>query len=181
VRADEREKEHSLREAEQLRALQLVTEAALVHLDLDELLAALLDRTRAALEADTAAVLLLDESTRELVARAAVGLEEEVDRGVRIPIGRGFAGRIAAEKRPIVLPDVDHADVLNPLLREKGIKSMLGVPLLVGSNALGVLHVGTLVHRRFTTEDVEPAEASRGSGRGCDRACAAPRAESAAR
>jgi signal transduction histidine kinase len=55
----------------------------------------------------------------------------------------------------VILPDVDHADVLNPILREKGIKSMLGVPLLVGGHALGVIHVGALVHRRFTTDDVE--------------------------
>ena len=92
----------------------------------------------------------------ELVARAAVGIEEEVEHGVRIPVGGGFAGRVAAERRPVILDDVDHADVLNPILREKGIKSMLGVPLLVARRARsGVLHVGTLVHRRFTGDDVE--------------------------
>lgn len=83
------------------------------------------------LDADTCAVLLLDEERQELVARAAVGIEEEVERGVRIPYGRGFAGRVVAERRPVILDDVDHADVLNPILREKGIKSLLGVPLLV--------------------------------------------------
>jgi two-component system sensor histidine kinase MtrB len=40
-------------------------------------------------------------------------------------------------------------------LREKGIKSMLGVPLLVAGESLGVIHVGTLVHRRFTSADVD--------------------------
>ena len=55
----------------------------------------------------------------------------------------------------MVLEDVDHADVLNPILREKGIKSMLGVPLLVAGEPLGVIHVGTLVHRRFTSGDVD--------------------------
>jgi signal transduction histidine kinase len=74
---------------------------------------------------------------------------------VRIPVGGGFAGRIAAEARPIVLDDVDHADVLNPILREKGIKSMLGVPLIVSESVIGVLHIGTLQHRIFDSEDVE--------------------------
>jgi two-component system sensor histidine kinase MtrB len=55
----------------------------------------------------------------------------------------------------VVLDDVEHADVLNPLLREKGLKSMLGVPLLVGGEPIGVLHVGTLVPRRFDAGDVE--------------------------
>ena len=140
---------------ERLRRLQSLTDAALAHLDLDALLAELLVRARDLLDADTAACLLLEEETNDLVARAAVGLEEEVERGVRIPVGRGFAGRIAATRQPVVLDDVDHADVLNPLLREKGIKSLLGVPLGTGPRPIGVLHVGTLTHRRFTQSDVE--------------------------
>ena len=142
-------------DAERLRRLQLVTDAALAHLELDELLDELLARIREALDADTAAILLHDEDRHELVARAAVGLEEEVERGVRIPLGRGFAGRIAAERRPIVVEDVDHADIFNPLLREKGLKSLLGVPLVVEGELLGVLHVGSLRRRDFTSEDID--------------------------
>ena len=142
-------------EAERLQRLQALTDAALAHLHLDELLEALLLRTRELLGVDTCAVLLLDEQEHELVARAAVGIEEEVEAGVRIPVGRGFAGRVAALKQPVILNDVDHADVLNPILHEKGIKSMLGVPLLVAGNAIGVLHVGTLTPRDFNEGDVE--------------------------
>ena len=141
--------------AEHVRRLQSVTDAALAHLQLDELLAALLDRTRQVLDVDTCAILLLDEEANELVARAALGIEEEVEQGVRIPVGGGFAGRIAAEKRPVVLEDVDHAHVLNPILREKGIKSMLGVPLVVEGDVQGVPHVGSLVYRDFEENEVE--------------------------
>ena len=141
--------------SEHVRRLQSVTDAALAHLRLDDLLAALLERTRQILEVDTCAILLLDEETDELVARAALGIEEEVEQGVRIPVGGGFAGRIAAEKRPVILEDVDHAHVLNPLLREKGIKSMFGVPLVVEGEVRGVLHVGSLVPRVFHEDEVE--------------------------
>jgi GAF domain-containing protein len=145
-------------DAERLRRLQLVTDAALSHLDLDELLGELLTRIRDVLDADTAAVLLRDELRNELVARSAVGLEEEVEQGVRIPIGSGFAGRIAADLRPIVIDDVDHTDVLNPLLLKKGIKSLLGVPLVASDSVTGVLHVGTLEPRFFTFDDKELLE-----------------------
>jgi GAF domain-containing protein len=138
-----------------LERLQAVTDAALAHLEVDELLRVLLPRIRDILGADTCAVLLLDEESEELVARAAVGIEEEVEAGVRIPLGGGFAGRVAAGKAPIILDDVDDAHVLNPILREKGIKSMLGVPLLVAGTAIGVLHVGSLRQRTFDLEDVE--------------------------
>jgi signal transduction histidine kinase len=138
-----------------LEYVQAVTDAALMHLELDDLLDELLVRIRSILRVNTAAILLLDEPTNELVARAARGLEEEVEAGVRIPVGGGFAGRVAAERRPVILPDVDHAHVLNPILREKGIKTLLGVPLIVRDEVIGVLHVGTLVHYVFTDDDVQ--------------------------
>src|SRR3954469_8999432 len=123
--------------ADRLQRLQAVTDAALAHLEVEELLRVLLPRIHDILGTDTCAVLLLDEGTNELVARAAVGIEEEVEAGVRIPVGGGFAGRVAADRHPVVLDDVDHADVLNPILRQKGIKSMLGVPLVVEEQVLG--------------------------------------------
>ena len=138
---------------ETLAALQLVTDAALAYLSLDELLTELLHRMTEILDADTAAFLLLDDAGDTLVARAAKGIEEEVEQGVRIPVGRGFAGRIAAERRAITIDDVDHADILNPILRERGIRSLLGVPLLVEGDVIGVLHVGTLTPRQFTAGD----------------------------
>ena len=137
-----------------LEHVQAVTDVALAHLELRELLDVLLPRIREILRADTCAVLLVDEDGRELVARAAVGIEEEVEQGIRIPVGRGFAGRVAADRRPVILGDVDHADVLNPILREKGIKSLLGVPLIVKDEVIGVLHVGTLKPRTFVDDDV---------------------------
>jgi serine phosphatase RsbU (regulator of sigma subunit)/anti-sigma regulatory factor (Ser/Thr protein kinase) len=72
---------------------------------------------------------------------------------VSIPVGRGFAGRIAAQRRAVSIEDVDHAEILNPLLRERGIRSLLGVPLLVEGGVIGVLHIGTLRPRHFTEQD----------------------------
>jgi len=138
-----------------LRDIQSITDAALSRLDERELLAELLDRTREVLQSDTAAVLLLDFSSGQLIATAAAGLEEEVRQGVRIPVGRGFAGRIAAEHRPVILDRVDHTTVLNPILWAKGIQSMMGVPMVAGGRVIGVLHVGSLTPRRFTSDDVE--------------------------
>jgi phosphoserine phosphatase RsbU/P len=138
---------------DKLQGIRSVTDAALSHLDAADLLTTLLSRVREILNADTAAVLLLDNSGRQLIATAASGLEEEVSQGVRIPVGQGFAGRIAAERRPVILDHVDHGNVLNPLLLEKGIRSLAGVPLLVHGAVLGVLHVGTVHNRVFTADD----------------------------
>ena len=138
---------------EQLRAVYRLSDPGLSELPLHRLLDELLVRIRDVLSVDTTAILLLDTEENELVARAAKGIEEEVERGVRIPVGRGFAGRIAAERQPITIPDVDHADVLNPILHKVGIRSLLGVPLVMEGKLVGVLHVGSRTPRRFTTAE----------------------------
>jgi anti-sigma regulatory factor (Ser/Thr protein kinase) len=143
------------RAADRLRDIEAVTDSGLAHLDIEHLLVELPDRVRDVLDADTAAVLLLDEPNRQLVATAARGIEAEVFQGARIPLGAGFAGRVAADLRPVVIEDIEDADVVNPVLRQRGIRSLLGVPLLAGGHLLGVLHVGTVERRRFEESDVD--------------------------
>ncbi len=142
-------------------ALRLDTESApdmtdglLDYRSLEQMLSEMLDRVRASLSADTAAVLLLDEDRGVLLARAARGLEEEVRQGVQVPLARGFAGRVAAQARPIVIEDLDHAEVVNPILHQMGVRSMLGVPIQVEGRVIGVMHVGTLHWRVFGEEDI---------------------------
>lgn len=141
--------------AERLEQLQSLTDTTLTRLDVDDLLDELLARVRVMLDVDTAAVLILDEPTQELAARAACGIEDEVRQGVRVPLGVGFAGRIAATKAAVRLDHVDSTTVANPILWEAGIKTMLGVPLMRNNTVSGVLHVGRLQGRPFTDDDVE--------------------------
>ncbi len=140
-----------------LEDVQRVTESALSYLNPDELLTELLERVVEILQVDTAAVLLVEDDGRTLAARAAKGLEEEVERGFRLPIGRGFAGRVAATRQPVVIEDLERStvEVINPLLRERGIRSLLGVPLVVEGQLIGVLHVGSLIRREFRDSDAE--------------------------
>jgi len=130
-----------------------LADSSLAYMSLEDMLSELLDRIRDGLEVDTAALLLMDEDRGVLVARAAKGLEEEVRQGVQVPLARGFAGRVAAEHKPLII-DLDHYQVWNPILRQKGIRSMLGVPVHVQDRVIGVMHIGTLVHREFDEDDV---------------------------
>ncbi|TDD90189.1 GAF domain-containing protein [Actinomadura darangshiensis] len=124
-------------------------------MDVDEFLNSMLERVSEVLAVDTAVVLLLDKPGRLLVATAARGIEEEVSQAAHVPLGRGFAGRVAAERRPIHIPDVPSADLFNPLLVRKGLRSLLGVPLIGGGTLVGVMHIGTLDPRRFTADEEE--------------------------
>jgi anti-sigma regulatory factor (Ser/Thr protein kinase)/putative methionine-R-sulfoxide reductase with GAF domain len=143
------------RAEDRLRRIETVTDSDLAHLQVEDVLKVLLDRVRENLDADTATILLLDDAGQHLVATASSGIEEEVRQGVRVRVGEGFAGRIAAELRPHLINDVSADTVVNPLLWRKGIRTLAGVPLLAEGHLLGILHVGTLRDREFDESDVQ--------------------------
>jgi serine phosphatase RsbU (regulator of sigma subunit) len=140
--------------SDQLRRLELLADPNLAQLGGTELLDELLARVTEALAVDAITVLFLDPGGSHLVARATRGLGDEVRQGFRIPIGRGFSGRVARAGVPVVLDDVSPETVANPALWRRGIKSMLGVPLVAGGHLVGVMHVGTLERRRFTDDEI---------------------------
>jgi len=153
--------------SDRLRDIQAITDTALSRLSHEDLLAELLERTKEIFQADTAVVLLLERSRQYLLAAAAVGLEEEVAQGVRIPVGAGFAGRIAAERKAVILTKIDQSTVVNPILLHKHMRTMMGVPMVAGGEVIGVMHVGSVTARSFTTEDAELLQVA------ADRAAAA--------
>ncbi len=135
---------------DRMRQVQTVTEVALSYLSLDKLLAELLDRVREAMDVDSVVILLLEEDNN-LVAWAAKGLD--VDIGIRVPVGAGFAGRVAEQKAALAIDDTETAELYTPFLREHGVKTLLGVPLLIEGRVLGVIHVGRFDARPFTADD----------------------------
>ena len=105
-------------------------------------LSSLLNRARSAMHADTATVLVLDRTRTLLEPLATVGLDRTLRRARRVPLGRGFAGRVAQTRQPVALTQVDRGTVVNPVLLDHGLQSLLGVPVMDGSELVGVLHVG---------------------------------------
>jgi PAS domain S-box-containing protein len=142
---------------ERMARLQTITDAALVHLSLDQLFEELLGRLRDLLEADSVTVLLLDPSAAVLRIRATSGLERAAEERVEVPVGVGVAGRIAAQKRPTVIGDLGRAGAVSPFLGRR-LRSLVGVPILRQGEVRGVLHAGSVRPRRFTQEDVAMLE-----------------------
>ena len=138
---------------DRLLRLEAITETALSHLDLEELLDELLERIRDLLDADTAVMLLVEEERDVLIPRATKGLDAELEFPVAIPIGQGFAGRVAAERSTVVIDEVAKAEIVNPVLREAGVRSLIGVPLLHLGKLIGVVHAGSYRPAYFSQDD----------------------------
>jgi len=143
-------------ERRELRAVLAVTETALAYRDPAALVDHALGRITAALGVDNTAILLLDAGGRELVVALAHGPEEALVGTMRVPLGQGVAGRIAATRVPLVVADAGTLralDPVNPYLREQ-VRALAGVPLLVGDRLIGVLHVDSVTPRRFGPNDL---------------------------
>ncbi len=135
----------------QLRQLQEVTDGALSSLELSDLLPGVLERVCHAMSVESAAILLLSDDGQELVILAGIGaLRSET---LRIPFGRGIAGRIAATCEPLIVDDLNTVEVISPALRDQ-LGSIAGVPLLVQGRRIGVLQVGSVVPYAFDSQDV---------------------------
>jgi PAS domain S-box-containing protein len=132
-----------------------VTDATLRRLPMRDLLMDLCARVKDLLDTDTARILLPDESNQVLVVAASVGLHADVEAEVRVPVGRGVAGRIFSSGAPMTFPDLSKVDdVVSPVLREH-IRSMLGAPLVSPSGrTIGVVDVGSRRGRQFTEAEV---------------------------
>jgi PAS domain S-box-containing protein len=148
---------HAETASQRLRSLGSITATALAHLTLDDLFADVLGQITRALGVDTAVILLVEEGERTLTTRAVRGVDDD-PRGLGVPVGEGFAGRIAGERRAMIVPDVQDADVRGTGIRAE-LRSLLGMPLLVGDTLVGVLHVGTLAPRHFTDADAHLLQA----------------------
>ncbi|MBD2570885.1 GAF domain-containing protein [Anabaena lutea FACHB-196] len=104
---------------------------------------------------DTVTVLLPAEKEQQLFVCATIGLEEEIREGIQIPLGCGFAGKIATSAKRIIVDDLSKIEVVSPILRNKGIRSIMGVPLQLKDQVCGVLHVGKFCPYQFTNDSVQ--------------------------
>jgi phosphoserine phosphatase RsbU/P len=137
-----------------MRQIELVTEITLSQLGVEELLDQVVARVRDILEADTVAVLLTDPGSRELIPTSVTGVDESEWRGVRVPLGTGFAGRVTAEAGPVVIEDAGSEELHSSILRDAGIASVMGTPLMVEGRVIGVIHVGSTTRRRFDPDEI---------------------------
>jgi len=137
--------------ARRLRELLSIAETALGSLDPETLLSRVVSRVHAVLAVDTVSVLLLEDGNLRL--RAAVGLDDALAQGLSFPADRGLAGRTLAARGAVVVDDIAHENLASPVLREHGVRAVLAVPMRTAGRAVGVLHVGTRMPRRFTRDE----------------------------
>ncbi len=123
----------------------------------DELLKELIKTVKEETKSDRVSVMLLDEETGELRIRAAVGLNPEIVKRVRIKPGQNIAGWVLQNGKPLILnggPE-DHPQ-FSKLMKLAEIKAAISYPLVKEDQVFGVLNVSKLYSGEpFSPADVE--------------------------
>ncbi|HEU5299957.1 MAG TPA: PAS domain S-box protein [bacterium] len=147
--------EEAHRRLEQLQALHDIDTAITSSMDVRVTLNVFLDKVTTTLGVDAADVLLLNEASRTLEHIAARGFRTAALQHSRLQLGRGYAGKAAAERRTIIIPDLTASPgefQRSPLLLEEGFVTYAACPLIAKGEVKGVLE---LFHRAPLVPDPE--------------------------
>jgi GAF domain-containing protein len=129
------------RKGELLQALHEVVESYNLTVDTDELFRRMLEIAIGVTGAEGGSLMLLDAASRELRVRVAAGVEPELWPKIRVRIGEGIAGRVAAEARPLRLRGKADRQAFRIVRERLDVESALCVPLVHEGRVLGVLNL----------------------------------------
>ena len=154
LQAQERDaRAHAMAATKRVRDLQWITDAALPHVGLQELLEELVRRIVTVFDAHEGAILLRGEDGSRFELRATHGVEQGGNAEFQRSIANRLAGRLAFSRRPVALASDDPSGMVRTLLKGSGLESILGLPLTLGRDVLGVLYIGTRTPRGFSDDD----------------------------
>ncbi len=113
-------------------------------LDSEKLIETIIRKISKLIPADNWSLLLSDQETGELSFKISLDLDLEKYRDIRLKPGEGIAGKVALDKKPMIIEDVSRSRYFNEKIdRMSGRKtrSLICVPLVFGGQTVGVIEV----------------------------------------
>lgn len=135
-----------------LSSLREVVDAIRLTSDRKELLSLILRLAVESTKAEKGSLMLLDKDGKHLKVEIAEGMEEEIARKIRVPLGTGIAGKVAQDGKPLLISGKPSEEEFQHL-RGSGVKSALCVPLIIKETVIGVINVNSSESAHAFTQD----------------------------
>jgi diguanylate cyclase (GGDEF)-like protein len=146
------------RQVERLSLFHEVGKTLASTLDLQKILQTIMEKISDFLQPDTWSLLMLDEATQELYFEIAIGAGANKLKDVRLKVGEGIAGWVAAKGEPVLVEDVrkDPRFITKvDELTQIETRSVVCVPIKGREKVLGVIElINCLGRESFRKEDI---------------------------
>jgi len=132
------------RQAGEVAVFQELGKALTSSLQLDQVLRTIMEKIDEFLRPDNWSLLLLDEAKQELYFELAVGKASQALKDVRVKMGQGIAGWVAAHGETVVVPDTSKDTRFFAKVDEKTkteTRSIVAVPVRFRDTCLGVIEL----------------------------------------
>lgn len=126
----------------------------------DSVLTAIVRRARQLLGTDVSYLTLNDPTRRDTYMRVTDGSVSARFQALRLPMGAGLGGLVAQRAAPYATASYfedarfRHTSEINDGVRDEGLVAILGVPLIRGSQVIGVLYAADRAERSFDRSEV---------------------------
>ena len=151
------------REAGEVAVFQELGKALTSSLQLDQVLRTIMEKIDEFLRPDNWSLLLLDEAKQELYFELAVGTASQALKDVRVKMGQGIAGWVAAHGETVVVPDTSKDTRFFGKVDEKTkteTRSIVAVPVRFRDTCLGVIElINCIGPEGFDSRDLKLLEA----------------------
>lgn len=146
--------------AEELKKFQALYELAVamtVERTLDENLSLVVAKARELLNAEASYIALCDDEAGDVYMHTISGIRTEAFLNIRVPLGSGLGGRVAATGKGIVVEDYfrEIEPLLHDIVRREGLTSGLAVPIQMVHRNLGVLYAFNRTATTFKASDLD--------------------------
>ncbi|OGQ40161.1 MAG: hypothetical protein A3A85_01730 [Deltaproteobacteria bacterium RIFCSPLOWO2_01_FULL_42_9] len=136
-----------------LSSLREVVDAIRLTNDRKELLSLILRLAIESTSAEKGSLMLLDRDGKYLTVEIAEGMEEEIVRKIKVPLGVGIAGKVAQDGKPLLISGRPSDEEFQHLRERSDVKSALCVPLIINKSIIGVINVNSVESTHTFTQD----------------------------
>lgn len=149
---------HSRREAELAALFDTASDLARLR-DLDAVLRSIVRRARSLLHVDVS-YLSLNDNDGGTYMRVTDGSASALFQQLRLGLGEGLGGLVAQTARPYATADYpndtrfEHTTPIDRAVADEGLVAILGVPLALGEQVIGVLYASDRRPRTFSPDEV---------------------------
>ncbi|MDY5840164.1 MAG: helix-turn-helix domain-containing protein [Corynebacterium camporealensis] len=145
-----------------IMSMQLLEVAQLLNKDkpAQQVFRDIVKHARTLLGSDIGYISLNDPDSGKTNVLTTSGVVTEEFRTIRMPMGTGVLGLVAATNEPAWTydhaqdPQVTHVDYVDHAVQAEGIHGILGAPVQINGETIGALLVGDRHPRNYTTEDI---------------------------